>query len=86
VSAIEFDKLYSDRKPPKRAGRPSMKVKGDEFRRVKSPSHEYMIDVYRQGICTHHIWKARDGRWFEIPAGSEGEKREVKAPPAWVLK
>lgn len=86
MATIEFDKLYSDRKPPKRAGRPTQKVKATEFRRVKSSSHEYMIDVYKDGICTHHIWKARDGRWFEIPAGDSGVKREVKAPPAWVLK
>lgn len=114
MAAIEFDKLYSDRKPPKsvlakphcaehvvfhynctmcrialetspKSGRPSQKVKATEFRRVKAV-HGIMIDKYENGICTAHIWQSKAGRWFEMPAGTEGSPREVKAPPAWVLK
>lgn len=79
MADIEFDKLY------KGPGRPSMKVKATEFRRVKAV-HGIMIDVYDDGVCTRHIWQNKAGRWFEVPAGDTGSPREVKAPPAWVLK
>jgi hypothetical protein len=84
MSAIEFDKLYSDRKPPKRVTTAKL-GKVTQYERVKS--HANMWDVYENKVLTKHIWMGHQGRWFEIPAGESGQVRELNASKyRWLLK
>lgn len=41
-----------------------------------------MFDVYEDGKCVKHVWRSGvNGKWFEIPAGNDGEKKEIVEPP-----
>jgi hypothetical protein len=51
--------------------------------KVKSPKvtikhvQGRMFDVFHDKVCVGHTWQTDDGKWWECPAGNEGDVRAV---------